>query len=173
MSQGQCYEQAGFKTNGRSADACAARLLTQANIQSRIAELCAPTVRKTRTTIDSLAQQFDAVFDAAMGSAQFGAAGSAAAAKSKLLGFMRDQIEVGAPGDFGPCETIAQVVDALLIDQSPHDALLTIDAMREEIERVALVRAAVVVTEPARQLVDEGAASLALFRPHRKNGRGK
>jgi hypothetical protein len=26
LSQGQCYEAAGFRTNGRSADACAARL---------------------------------------------------------------------------------------------------------------------------------------------------
>jgi hypothetical protein len=38
-----------------------------------------------------------------MGAAQFGAAGSAAAAKSKLLGFMRERIEIGAPGEFAEC----------------------------------------------------------------------
>src|ERR1700741_3746767 len=103
--QGRCYTEAGFKTADRSADACAARLLTEANIQNRIAELLAPTVKKTRATVDSLAAQFDAVFEGAMGNAQFGAAGSAASAKAKLLGFMREQIEIGGPGEFARCET--------------------------------------------------------------------
>jgi hypothetical protein len=142
--QGRCYTEAGFKTAGRSADACAARLLTRANIKTRIAELLAPTVRKTRTTIDTLAEQFDAVFNGAMGSAQFGAAGSAAAAKSKLLGFMRDKLEVGGPGDFGTCETTEDVVRALLSDQSPAQALELLDTMRGEVERYAADHAEVI-----------------------------
>jgi hypothetical protein len=61
-SNGRCYSEAGFKTDNRSADACAARLLTNANVQARIAELVEPTVKKTRATIDDLAEQLDAVF---------------------------------------------------------------------------------------------------------------
>jgi hypothetical protein len=119
-SQGRCYTEAGFKTEDRSADACAARLLTNANIQARIAELVEPTVRKTRATVDTLASQFDEVFAGAMMQAQFGAAGAAAAAKAKLLGFMRERIEVGAAGEFDQCETIDDIVRAFLADQKPR-----------------------------------------------------
>ena len=85
-SNGRCYSEAGFKTDNRSADACAARLLTNANVSTRIEELLAPTVHKTRTTVDTLAAQLDAVFDGASDDRQWGAAGSAAALKAKLLG---------------------------------------------------------------------------------------
>ena len=94
MSQGRCYEQAGFRTDARSADACAARLLTRANVKARIAELIEPTVKKTRTTVDTLTEQFDRVFDGALAAEQFGAAGNAAGLKAKLLGFMKEQITV-------------------------------------------------------------------------------
>jgi hypothetical protein len=172
MSQGQCYEAAGYKTNGNSAEACASRLLSDAKVQARIAELGAPTVRKTRATIDSLASQFDAVFDGAMGSAQFGAAGAAAAAKSKLLGFMRDRLEVGGVGAFDQCETVPQLVEALLADQTPTEALETLDALREQIELHALTHAVTVIAAPDRTRINESALSLAVFRKPRKNGRG-
>src|SRR5260370_21528273 len=96
-SQGRCYSEAGFRTDDRSADACAARLLTKANVMARIEELLAPTVRKTRTTVDSLSEQFDRVFDGAFGAAQFGAAGAAASAKAKLLGLLRHRVEFDCP----------------------------------------------------------------------------
>jgi hypothetical protein len=168
LSQGQCYEAAGFKTNGRSADACAARLLTVANVQARIAELIEPTVRKTRATVDSLATQFDAVFDGAMGSAQFGAAGSAAAAKAKLLGFMREKIEVGSPGEFAAMNTVEQVVDAmLLLFDDPREAL---DGMRKLVE-MAEERVANMATPfdaKSRARPSEADRSLALLRPGRR-----
>jgi hypothetical protein len=167
--QGRCYVEAGFKTADRSADACAARLLTRANIQTRIAELVEPTVRKTRATVDTLAAQFDAVFDGAMGSAQFGAAGSAAAAKSKLLGFMRERLEVGAAGAFDGCQTTEDVLRTLLADQTPAEALASLDVLRGEIERHAVDHAHVVAVDGAwPRAPSESAQALALLRPGRR-----
>ncbi|EHR03234.1 hypothetical protein [Bradyrhizobium sp. WSM471] len=109
-SNGRCYSEAGFRTDDRSADACAARLLTKANVMQRIEELLAPSVKRTRTTVDVLAEQFDAVFNGAINAEQFGAAGSAAGLKAKLLGFMREKIEIGGPGSFMG-ETVDEVID--------------------------------------------------------------
>src|SRR5262245_20666936 len=63
-----------------------------------------------------------AVFDGAMGSAQFGGARSAAAAKAKLLGFMREQIEIGPAGAFAQCEDVGAIVRRLLDEMDPHEA---------------------------------------------------
>jgi len=41
-------------------------------------------------TVDDIAQQFDRVYDGATDDRQWGAAGSAASSKAKLLGHMRD-----------------------------------------------------------------------------------
>jgi hypothetical protein len=169
--QGRCYVEAGYKTADRSADACAARLLTRANIQARIAELLAPTVKKTRATIDTLAEQFDAVFEGAMSNAQFGAAGAAAAAKSKLLGFMRDKLEVGGVGSFDQCQTIEEAVAVFLSDQTPTEALELLDVLRGQVEAYAASHATLVpASEPARSVPGgEAERSLAYLRPkHRR-----
>jgi hypothetical protein len=171
-SASEAYVRSGYKADDAAARANASRLLTKDSVKSRLAELTAPAVKKTRTTIGMLAQQFDAVFDGAMGSAQFGAAGSAAAAKSKLLGFMRDRLEVGSVGAFDACETMPQLVEALLADQSPSEALQTCDELREAIELHAATHAVGVIAQPDRVRINETALSLAAIRPQRKNGRG-
>jgi hypothetical protein len=170
-SNGRCYSEAGFKTDNRSADACAARLLTNANVAARIEELLAPTVRKTRTTVDTLAEQFDRVFSGALNAEQYGAAGNAAGLKARLLGFMRERIEIGAPGSFGACETTEEVVAALLSDQTPAEALASLDVLRGEIERHAADHADLVpAAEPARPRGPgtESQEALALLRPGRR-----
>ena len=169
LSQGQCYERAGFKTNGRSADACAARLLTDANIQTRIAELIEPAARKTRTTVDSLASQLDEVFSGATGDRQWGAAGSAAGLKAKLLGFMRERLEVGPVGAFDQCNTIADVAKQMLTDQPAAAVIEQLNALRGEIERIAADEADLIpAAEPARRRPDETALALAALRPGRR-----
>src|SRR5258705_5952636 len=95
-SQRWAYEQAGYNCEPAAADAAASRLLKSVKVQTRLSELSEPAARKTKATVDTLAEQFDAVFEGAMGSAQFGAAGSAAAAKSKLLGVMRERVQIGS-----------------------------------------------------------------------------
>jgi hypothetical protein len=167
-SNGRCYSEAGFKTDNRSADACAARLLTNANVSARIEELLAPTVRKTRTTVDTLAEQFDRVFSGALDAEQFGAAGNAAGLKARLLGFMRERIEIGAPGSFDACETTEQVVTALLSDQTASEVLASLAALSAQVEAYAASHATVIrAAEPARprEPGSEAERSLALLRP--------
>lgn len=137
-TQGQAYSRAGFKADGASAEANASRLLTNANIRARLAELGQPTVRRTRATVDTLSEQFDRVFDGAIASEQFGAAGNAASFKAKLLGFMRDKLEVGGVGEFDKCQTAEEVVDRMIADAGSAAAVLDqLDDMRRLIEQRA------------------------------------
>jgi hypothetical protein len=110
-------------------------------MQARIAELLRPAVRKTRTTVDSLAAQFDAVFDGATSDKQWGAAGSAAALKAKLLGFMREQIEVGPAGAFSQCNNVDDVASKTLDQLDLADALANLDMLRDALLRAASDRA--------------------------------
>lgn len=170
-SQGSAYREAGYDCENGASEAAASRLLKTAKVQQRIAELCAPATRKTRTTVDTLAQQFDDVFNAAMSNVQLGAAGAAAAAKAKLLGFMRDRLEVGAVGSFDACQTMPELIEALLAGTSVPEALQTLATLREAIELHAATHAAIVV--PRHMMPsDEAAVALRMFRPTPRNGRG-
>lgn len=135
--------------------------------KTRIAELVEPTAKRTRATIDSLAAQLDDVFAGATGDRQWGAAGSAAALKAKLLGFMREKIEVGAPGDFSQCDTTEQVVDKLLMDRTPQAALATLDELCELIEQRAANHATIIDAPPpsAPSPGSETALALKTLRP--------
>jgi hypothetical protein len=172
LSNAECYRQAGYRVAaGPACDVSASRLLSSDKVQARIAELIEPTVRKTRATVDSLASQFDRVFDGALGAEQFGAAGNAAGLKARLLGFMKEKIEIGAPGDFASCETIEQIVDKLLDQQSPADALLLLDQFRDLIEQRAANLADIVDAPLVPQASNEAAKAIELFRPARKSRR--
>jgi hypothetical protein len=170
LSQAQIYQMDGYKAEGHAAAMAASRLMKKDEIRVRLAELTAPAERKTRTTVDSLAAQFDAVFDGAMGSAQFGAAGSAAAAKSKLLGFMRERLEIGGVGEFDQCQTTDQVIEALLSrHESPQAALEELDQLREMVATYASNHAVTIVpAAPARARPNETALSLAHSLPKRR-----
>jgi hypothetical protein len=167
-TQAEIYKRAGYHATGHSAEMAASRLMKKDEIQRRIAELGEPAVKKTRATVDTLAAQFDAVFDGAMGSAQFGAAGSAAAAKGKLLGFMREKLEVGGPGSFDGLQTTEEVIAQLLSDQSASEALESLAILRDAIEHHAADHADVVAAiDPARPRPNEGDLSLAPYRKRR------
>ena len=122
MSQAKAYLASGYRTTGHAAEVAASRLLKRVEIQQRIAEINEPVVRKTRASVDTLAAQFDAVFEGAVAAAQFGAAGNAAGLKAKLLGFMREKIEVGGVGEFNDCATQSEVLERL-VDEDPHKML--------------------------------------------------
>ena len=79
-----------------------------------------------------------------MASAQFGAAGSGYRCKGKLLGFMREKLEVGSPGSFDACETTEGVMRTLLADQTRAEVLASLDVLRQEIERYAADHADVI-----------------------------
>jgi hypothetical protein len=137
-TQGQAYSRAGFKADGHAAEVAASRLMKNADIRARLAELSQPAVRKTRATVETLSEQFDRVFDGAIASEQFGAAGNAASFKAKMLGFMRERLEVGGPGSFESAKTVEEVGDRLIEDMgSPAAALELIDYMRRLVEERA------------------------------------
>jgi hypothetical protein len=144
------------------------------------------TVRKTRTTVDRLAMQFDEVFDAAMGEKQLGAAGSAAAAKAMLFGFMRDRLEVGGVGEFDDCKTLDDI-GGRMIDDADGDVakvLADIDAVRALVEGRAAARATTInqiarrpkmghlaaSSEPRSRSRVGSTASLAAFDPGEERG---
>jgi hypothetical protein len=169
MSNAQCYREAGYRVDaGPACDVAASRLLSSDKVRARIDELIAPTIKRTRATVDSLAEQFDRVFDGAVSAEQYGAASNAAGLKAKLLGFMRTQIEIGAPGEFGGCQTTEDVVAALLSDQTPAEALASLALLQQEIEAYAANNAALIpAAKPARRQPNELALSLQHHRRRR------
>jgi len=150
MSNTACYRASGYTAEGNAAEVAASRLLSSDKVRLRIGELTAPVVKKTRATVETLAAQLDEVFAGASGDRQWGAAGSAAALKAKLLGFMRDKLEVGGPGSFDECQTVEQVADRMIEDAgSAAAALEQIDYMRQLVEQRAA--GAALDVSPARE----------------------
>lgn len=126
-----------YGVTGHTAEVNGSRLwLNNAEVKRRYHELSG---KKAKTTLQTLTEQFDTVFDGAMGSAQFSAAGSAAAAKAKLLGFMRDKIEIGGPGAFNDCKTPSDVVDYVILDAGGLGEAID---MVGELHRLLIERAA-------------------------------
>jgi hypothetical protein len=169
-TQGELYQRAGFKARGHSAETLGCNLLKKVEIQQRIAELQAPAARKARVTTETLTEQFDRVFDGAVSAEQYGAASNAAGLKAKLLGFMRTQIEIGSPGEFGGCQTTEDVVAALLSDQTPAEALASLALLQQEIEAFAANNAHIISADPVRPR-DPGSETdkaLALLRSGRR-----
>ncbi len=167
LTQAQALEASGYKAKGNAANVSASRIMQEPEIQNRIAELTAPALKKTRATVDTLAEQFDAIYAGAMGSSQFGAAGQAAGLKSKLLGFMRDRLEVGGVGDFDTCASPADVVEKMLQSVSADDLIATLDALKARLlEKAALNAKAIQRPSQAQQSASsEYAANMQLYHP--------
>jgi hypothetical protein len=170
MSNAQCYREAGYRVDaGPACDVAASRLLSSDKVRARIDELIAPTIKRTRATVDTLAEQFDRVFDGAVSAEQYGAASNAAGLKAKLLGFMRTQIEVGPVGAFDQCLSIEDVAKQMLADQPAAAVIEQLGILRDEVERIAADQADLIpAAEPARRRPDEADLSLALLRPGRR-----
>lgn len=170
-TQDVCYLKAGYRGSGHGCAVNASKLLKATDIQERIRELTAPAVKKARVTADTLAEQFDAVFNGAMGSAQFGPAGAAAAAKAKLLGFMRERLELGSVGEFDGTTSAEGVALQMLRD---HDGSLAavlegLDMLRDLVIKAAGDQAKVVVSSPPPyRRVDETGLALRTLRPSRR-----
>jgi hypothetical protein len=171
LSNAECYRQAGYRVAaGPACDVSASRLLSSDKVQARISELVEPTVKKTRATVDTLAEQLDAVFAGASGDRQWGAASNAAGLKAKLLGFMREKIEIGSAGEFDQCRTTEEVIETLLAHhESPAAALAELDELRSMVEAYAANHATLVpAAEPARPVPgSEAQRSLQYLRPKR------
>jgi hypothetical protein len=169
LPQTWAYEKAGYQADGHSAEVNASRLLNYAEIKARIAELGAPAVRKTRVSIESLLNELEMTINDARGDGQHSVVVNALTLSAKLVGLLRDRVEIGGAGAFDACESTEQVVAALLSDQTPNEALASLDVLRGEIERHAADHAHVVAVDGAwPRAPSESAQALALLRPGRR-----
>jgi hypothetical protein len=161
-SQGWAYTESGYKADGHGADVCASRLLKNADIERRLSELGEPMVRKTRISVESLLDELETTVNDARADGQHSVVVNALTLSAKLVGLLRDRIEVGGPGDFAGAETIDDCLQVLLADQSPSEAIAALDLMRQEIERFAGDHAE--IAAPLVPRVNELAESLRVTR---------
>ena len=167
LSQGQCYETSGFKTEGRSADACAARLLTVAKVRDRISELVEPAVRKTRVSIESLLDELETTIADARVTKQHSVVIQALTLSAKLVGLLRERVEIGGVGEFSRCESPDDLMRTLLVDMTPAEALASLDDLRARVEVYAANHATLVPGSEPQEPGSEGDRSLAAFRRRR------
>jgi hypothetical protein len=169
-SQAEIYRRCGYKATGHSAEVLASNLLKNIEVQQRIAEITGPALKKARVSIESLLDQLETTINDARGDGQHSVVVNALTLSAKLVGLLRDRVEVGGAGAFDGLETSEQVVAALLSDQPAAEALSTLAVLQREIEAYASSHADVIpATEPARPRPNESELSLALLRPKRSS----
>jgi Terminase small subunit len=140
-TQGACYSRAGYRAEGAAAETNASRLLKNAQIQGRLAELTAPMVRKSRVTVESLLSQLEATIAGASEAKQFGAVNGSLALIGKLTGLLREKIEVGGPGDFDRLESVDEIARKTLDQLELDEALRNLETLRDAMIKIAAERA--------------------------------
>lgn len=110
------YKEAGYQTEGNAAEASASRLLRDAKVQARVAELQERGAIKTEITLESLIREAGEIQEAAKQDGQHSAAVAALTAKAKLAGLWIDKAEntnrnVADPAQVSDAE-LAAIVEA-------------------------------------------------------------
>jgi hypothetical protein len=162
------YRQAGYRGDQRTLEVGASRLMSFDEVQMRIDELTRPAAKKARVSVESLLAELETTITDARAAKQHGTVVQALTLSAKLVGLLRDRLEVGGVGEFDQLETPEAVADAFLVDMEPAEALATLDVLRGLIEQRAGNRA-ITVQPPMAQ--DETAAALRELRPSQRNGR--
>ena len=103
---------AGFKPTTRNAlDVSACQLLRRPKVKARIWELQTQIARRSAVTLDTLLDDLEAARERAHELGQPSAAIAATMGKARLLGLLVDRKEHGAPGEFAPTLTAAEVLE--------------------------------------------------------------
>jgi DNA invertase Pin-like site-specific DNA recombinase len=115
-TRGSSYSRSGFKTEGKSAEVNASRLLSNAKngIAERVREIVGRGAAQAAVTVESLLSELDMVLAGAVDDRQFGAARAAIDSKARLKGLFVDKLEIAGAGEF---------------------SLPTVDAVLERVER--------------------------------------
>ncbi len=92
----RAYPLAGYS----AAPSSPYRMLEDARVKRRLAELTRHIAVKTLVTVESVTRELDAVTVGATAAEQFGAARAAIETKAKLHGLLVERKETGQPGDF-------------------------------------------------------------------------
>ena len=93
-STGPAYTAAGYKATGNSAEVNGARLLRNAQVRARIAELQNKAAERTIKTVADIVAQLDEDRDAARERGQISAAVSATMGQAKILGLITNKHHV-------------------------------------------------------------------------------
>jgi phage terminase small subunit len=135
----QAYLGAGYDCSDASADQSASRLLSKSvKVQQRMNEILQPATRKARVTVESLLDQLDETITAARTDGHHNAVVSALTLSAKLVGLLRERIEVGSAGEYAGAKTSEEIVEIFIAEHDgPAAALEAIDAMRAAVERRA------------------------------------
>ena len=117
---------AGFKPTTRNAlDVSACQLLRRPKVKARIWELQTQIARRSAVTLDTLLDDLEAARERAHELGQPSAAIAATMGKARLLGLLVDRREHGAPGEFAPTLTAAEVLERVreVLGDAAADAL--------------------------------------------------
>jgi len=161
----QCYEASGYTTTGHASEAASSRLLSSVEVKNRVNEILAPVTKKTRISVESLLSELEITINDARGAKQHAVVVNALGLSAKLVGLLRDRIEVGGVGEFDHLQTLEDVARAAVAEMGAPLALETLDSLRASVADLAANQATVV--EPAYQRRDEVKPALAALR----NGR--
>jgi hypothetical protein len=165
-TQADIYMRSGYRTTAHAAEVNASRLLKNAEIQARIAELTAPATRKVRATAADLLEKTERVYDRAVEIDRLADANRAVELQGKLGGALVDRVEIGGVGEFRECSTPEAVITSL-IERADGDAHAVLDQLHRMTELVELHIAgqATVVDAKPKVKVDEAERSLSIYRP--------
>lgn len=94
MSQEAAYEAAGYEARGAAARVNASRLLTNANVASRVRELQQASAQEAVVDAATISAQLEAIRIKAEAAGQYTAAVSASMGRAKLHGLIIDKAEV-------------------------------------------------------------------------------
>jgi hypothetical protein len=132
-SLAECYVKAGYAARNHSAEQLGSQLLKNIEVRNRVDEILRPAVAKTRVTVESLIAELETTIGDARAAKQHTVVVNALGLSAKLVGLLRDKIEVGAPGAFDQATTVEDVARAWL-DEHDGDlasVLETLDVMRD------------------------------------------
>jgi hypothetical protein len=130
-SADEAYQLAGYRANRGNA----ARMKANESILTRLSEIQSAVAKKTAITIESICAELDEANAVAKAKGQAAAMVSAATLRAKLAGLMVERVEVGDPGDFDACASLADVVDEVLarlieqfrpIDETDRQGLISL-----------------------------------------------
>jgi hypothetical protein len=94
-------------------------------------EIIAPSTRRTRVTVETLLDQLDQTIEAARADGQLNVVVNALTLSAKLVGLLRERIEVGGAGEFAGAKDAGEIM-AMLVEELGLDGMIEMaDRMRE------------------------------------------
>jgi hypothetical protein len=140
----EAYKAAGYVGTGHVAEVGASRLMSSDEVRARIAELTAPAAKKAGLTLESLLVELETTIADARAAKQHSVVVQSLTLAAKLVGLLRDRVEIGGPGDFDQCNNIDEIARHFLGDAPVDEALALVDSMRDSLLKAASERALLV-----------------------------